>query len=113
MTILKITPHPKVTLQINVRPRITFGLTENGTAIGPPGKSAYEIWLEEGNTGTEQDFLDSLKGAEWVFSSGAKSSFIDAGTFGDISLTNDYVYFCVQSGSAGTAIWKKSIMFQT
>lgn len=26
------------------------------------GKSAYEIWLEQGNVGTEQDFLDSLKG---------------------------------------------------
>ena len=27
---------------------------------GIDGKSAYEIWLEQGNTGTEQDFLDSL-----------------------------------------------------
>lgn len=26
------------------------------------GKSTYEIWLEKGNTGTEQDFLESLKG---------------------------------------------------
>lgn len=26
------------------------------------GKSAYQIWLEFGNTGTEQDFLNSLKG---------------------------------------------------
>lgn len=25
------------------------------------GKSTYEIWLEQGNTGTEQEFLDSLK----------------------------------------------------
>ena len=29
---------------------------------GDDGKSAYEIWLEQGNTGTEQDFLDSLRG---------------------------------------------------
>lgn len=32
---------------------------------GPPGsagKSAYEIWLDLGNNGTEQDFIDSLKG---------------------------------------------------
>ena len=28
------------------------------------GKSAYETWLEQGNTGTEQDFLDSLKDGE-------------------------------------------------
>lgn len=27
---------------------------------GAPGLSAYEIWLNAGNTGTEQDFLDSL-----------------------------------------------------
>lgn len=29
---------------------------------GEDGKSAYEIWLEQGNEGSEQDFLDSLKG---------------------------------------------------
>ena len=29
---------------------------------GRDGASAYEIWLSLGNTGTEQDFIDSLKG---------------------------------------------------
>lgn len=29
---------------------------------GDPGKSAYEVWLDEGNVGTEEDFLESLKG---------------------------------------------------
>jgi hypothetical protein len=29
---------------------------------GPRGKNAYEIWLDSGNTGTEEDFLESLKG---------------------------------------------------
>lgn len=33
---------------------------------GAEGKSAYEIWLEQGNTGTEQDFLNSLKGKDYV-----------------------------------------------
>jgi hypothetical protein len=32
--------------------------------IGVDGKSAYQIWLDEGNTGDEQDFLDSLVGAD-------------------------------------------------
>ena len=27
---------------------------------GARGKSAYEVWIDEGNTGTQQDFLDSL-----------------------------------------------------
>ena len=31
---------------------------------GKDGASAYEIWLAEGNTGTEADFLASLKGAD-------------------------------------------------
>lgn len=30
---------------------------------GPEGKSAYQIWLDEGNIGSEQDFLDSLVGS--------------------------------------------------
>lgn len=29
---------------------------------GPDGESAYDIWLDQGNTGSEQDFLDSIKG---------------------------------------------------
>ena len=31
---------------------------------GADGKSAYEIWLEQGNTGSEQDFLDWIKTAQ-------------------------------------------------
>ena len=31
---------------------------------GTDGKSAYQIWLDLGNTGTEQDFLESLKGTD-------------------------------------------------
>jgi len=101
------------TLTIKARPRIKFTVTENGTAIGPPGKSSYQVWLDQGYQGTEQDFLNSLKGTAGNVFEGAKSSATDAGTFGDISLSDDYAYFCVKSGSAGNAIWKKSIMFLT
>ena len=31
---------------------------------GEDGESAYEIWLAQGNEGTEQDFLESLRGAD-------------------------------------------------
>ena len=31
---------------------------------GDDGKSAYDIWIEAGNIGTEQDFLDYLKGID-------------------------------------------------
>lgn len=49
---------------------------------GAPGKSAYQIWLEQGNTGSEQDFLDSLV-------SGGSSS----GSGGDTSDTTSNRYF--------------------
>lgn len=30
--------------------------------VGPQGKSAYDLWLDAGNTGTEKDYFASLKG---------------------------------------------------
>lgn len=36
---------------------------EEGGGAGENGKSAYDIWLEQGNEGTEADFIASLKGA--------------------------------------------------
>jgi len=34
--------------------------------VGPAGKSAYQVWLSQGNTGTEQQFLNSLIGPQGV-----------------------------------------------
>jgi len=31
---------------------------------GPDGKSAYEIWIAQGNNGTQQEFIDSLTGPQ-------------------------------------------------
>ena len=39
------------------------GGTGEGT-VGLNGKSAYEVWLSLGSTGSEQDFINSLKGAD-------------------------------------------------
>ncbi|OPH61731.1 hypothetical protein BC351_00375 [Paenibacillus ferrarius] len=33
---------------------------------GASGKSAYQVWLDLGNTGTPQQFIDSLKGAQGI-----------------------------------------------
>lgn len=47
--------------------------TNIGKAVGENGLSAYQIWLNAGNSGTELDFLNSLKNnsaeqtAEWGF----------------------------------------------
>ena len=42
---------------------VPFALYSPGSGVqGIDGKSAYEIWLDLGNTGSEQDFIDSLIG---------------------------------------------------
>lgn len=38
------------------------GLTGSQGPNGPPGSSAYQVWLSEGNVGTEAVFLNSLIG---------------------------------------------------
>lgn len=37
---------------------------KSGGTQGPPGKSAYEIAVENGFEGTEQEWLESLKGQD-------------------------------------------------
>ena len=44
---------------------------------------------------------------------GEKSSSTDAGEFGDMSITDDYLYICVSGGNAGTATWKRIPLFAT
>lgn len=39
---------------------------ESGEFDGNDGLSAYQIWLKAGNTGTEEDFLASLKGEDGI-----------------------------------------------
>jgi hypothetical protein len=59
--------------QVGIRDLLTSGtkigiLTINGVdyilnvPVARDGKSAYQIWLDEGNVGTEADFIASLKG---------------------------------------------------
>lgn len=46
-------------------------------------------------------------------STGERSTAVDSGSFGQISITDDYMYVCTKTGTAGNAIWKKVVMFQT
>ena len=45
-------------------PQGTQGIAGTVGTDGTNGLSAYEIWLSLGNTGTEQDFIDSLTGPQ-------------------------------------------------
>ena len=60
------------TKKINIALAIKGQDGENGApgqpgqdgAPGENGKSAYQVWIDAGNTGTEEDFLNSLKGQD-------------------------------------------------
>lgn len=49
---------------------------------GFPGLSAYQIWLNNGNTGSEQTFLDSLKGIKGDAGDSAYQTWLDQGNTG-------------------------------
>ena len=56
---------------------------------GPAGQSAYEIWIANGNIGTQQDFLNSLQGAN--------------GTNGSNGINGDSAYdIWIANGNTGT-----------
>lgn len=58
---------------------LLLALNQSGFVSGTAGKSAYELWLDEGNTGTIEDFFTSLSGTD------GKSTYqiwLDAGNIG-------------------------------
>lgn len=65
--------------------------------------------------------ITAIRGAEplflaWknaAFLTGAKKTGVDAGVMPSFSFTDDYLYILVQEGTAGEAIWKKALLFQT
>lgn len=56
----------KVVINPISNPKVTIKSSGKRGLPGPEGdegKSAYQVWLDAGNTGTMQDFLSSLEGA--------------------------------------------------
>lgn len=43
-----------------------------------------------------------------VVTNGSKYSAIDEGQLNNISIDDDFIYICVQSGTAGNAKWKRA-----
>ena len=62
-----------VDFEFTVAPTEEFGMD----VPGKDGKSAYEIWLEQGNEGTKEDFLESLKGDDYVLTEADKEEIAD------------------------------------
>jgi hypothetical protein len=59
--------------------RIDVGLVSGRGDSGTPGASAYQVWLDEGNVGTVDDFLELLTYDAWLAAG-------NVGTIGDFIL---------------------------
>lgn len=101
-----------VTIQLDIAQPILLTLVvDNGFCIIPdqvPGLEplflASEAFkFEDGDKAR----LDSLGAAK----EGDRYSSVNAGVLGETSITDDYFYVCVKTGVAGSAIWKKTILF--
>ena len=63
---------------------VPYALNSNSTTLpGPPGSSAYDLWLENGNEGTIDDFLFSLNGASGATGSSTFEVWQTLGNEGD------------------------------
>lgn len=58
---------------------------------GEDGKSAYDLWIEEGNEGTVADFLASLKGANGVDGANGKSAYQEWLDLGNEGTEEDFL----------------------
>lgn len=64
------------------------------------GKSAYEIWLDQGNEGTVQEFLDSLVGAD------GKSAYEIWLELGNVGTKGDFIQSLIGTdGKSAYEIW--------
>ena len=63
---------------VNFKSLVEGILNENPTQFkGTDGKSAYELAVDSGFVGTEQEFLDSLKGADGAIGENGKTPIYD------------------------------------
>lgn len=63
-----------------------MGRTLLGNVKGENGKSAYQIWLDLGNLGTEQDFLNHLK----VNEKGLAKAFVNFNGTGTVAIRSSH-----------------------
>lgn len=54
----EIQKNSEILTRIETAPSVAINLTSGGTR----GYSAYEVWLQQGNTGSVSDYIESLRG---------------------------------------------------
>ena len=77
--------------------------------LGQDGKSAYELWKEQGNEGSVADFLAKLKGEQGKAGKSAYELWVEQGNTGSVA-----DYLAKQKGEQGDAgkstydLWKEA-----
>ncbi len=108
---IKISILPPIGLSLSVTPPIgikpTIPTADQGKLVieGKPGKTPFigengNWWIGEVDTEVY------ARGAA-IIDEGAKYSSLDAGSKGQQSFDDDFLYMCVESGTAGNARWKR------
>jgi hypothetical protein len=62
---------------------------------------------------TSTDIYDLTEAGSYYIPWGTKTSTSSAGTVGEQSIDDDYLYICVATGGAGAATWKKVALMQS
>lgn len=91
---------------------VTGGVTGPTGATGSDGKSAYQVWLDNGNTGTETDFLNDLVGPQGPTGpegpqgpAGVGLNNKGAWVSGTTYASNDYVFDQKSQDSPDNSMW--------
>lgn len=71
---------------------------------GSNGKSAYQIWLDNGNTGTEEEYLASLKGADGKDGEDGKTPVKGVDYFDGENGVSTYFYVRYSANSNGSGM---------
>ena len=87
---------------------VPYALNSNSTTLpGPPGSSAYDLWLENGNEGTIDDFLFSLNGASGATGSSTFEVWQSLGNEGDEQdFINSFKGVDGATGSSTFEVWQ-------
>lgn len=93
------------------RKEIDEKLTAIELTPGADGKSAYQIWLDAGNTGTEAEYRASLKGAPGTSAPLVKFKYsVDGITNWHEEATSNDFFFCISVDNGLT--WDNALKFK-
>jgi len=113
--IIEVIPQADVELKVTVFPPKEVEVFR----IGDPGISVVNAYITGGHLilvlsdASEIDAGLIPTSLTSGIGDGIRITGTDGGNKGDLSLDDDYLYICVLTGNSTSAIWKKTLLFQS